>query len=76
MQNALNERRGADGHIPADDIRIQRLFNEYDTNRDGRLTLSDFLRFYSEKSVNQTEVVWQNLQAHGIGHDLLPEIKN
>jgi Ca2+-binding EF-hand superfamily protein len=76
LQNALNERRGADGHIPADDIRIQRLFNEYDTNRDGRLTLSDFLRFYSEKSVNQTEVVWQNLQAHGIGHDLLPEIKN
>jgi len=52
------------------------LFNDYDTNRDGRLTLSDFLRFYTEKSVNQTEVVWQNLQAHGVGHDLLPEIKN
>lgn len=39
------------------------------------LTLEDFLKFYTEKSIANVDVVWQNLNAHGIGHDLQLEFK-
>lgn len=51
---------------------IEALFAE-DRDNDGKLTDKDFLRFYHSSSIGRSEAVWKNLQAHDVGHDLLPE---
>lgn len=50
---------------------INSLYKEYDSDEDGRLTKSDFLRFYQTKCLQQPAVVWQNLEKHNVGKDLM-----
>lgn len=52
---------------------ISKLYEEYDQDDDGRLTKSDFLRFYQTKCVDNPYIVWQNLERHNVGKDLMPD---
>ncbi|CDW78148.1 ubiquitin carboxyl-terminal hydrolase family protein [Stylonychia lemnae] len=55
------------------DPRVVRLFNEYDKDIDGKLTEEEFLEFYKDRSIQKPDLVWSNLQTHGIGNDLKPQ---
>lgn len=55
-----------------DNKSINELFSTYDADQDGRLTKADFLRFYTDKSINSPDKVWLNLTQHEVGRDLLP----
>jgi hypothetical protein len=48
------------------------LFDEFDTDRDNRLSRADFLEFYRDRSATKPELVWSNLSAHHYGNDLRP----
>jgi hypothetical protein len=50
------------------------MFENCDLDEDGKLTEGEFLQFYKQKAMGmKSDIVWQNLQAHGIGNNLLPE---
>ena len=51
---------------------IKALYDEYDSDHDGRLTKADFFNFYHQKCIKMPHVVWQNLEKHNVGKDLLP----
>ena len=61
--------------IHTEDKRIEKLFQENDTDHDGLLTLSDFLRFYRISCTSKPDTVWLNLQAFGYNNDLTPEVR-
>ena len=52
------------------DDRIQTLFNQFDSNKDGRLDMEDFLEFYRTRANSHEFVVWNNLNYKGYGSDL------
>jgi len=54
----------------ATDKRIQDFFTAHDTDKDGYLTLRNFLDFYKEACINRPNVVWTNLSAHHYRNDL------
>ena len=54
------------------DNRIVALFNNYDQDIDGKLTKEEFLTFYKDRAMSKPELVWSNLNSHGIGNDLRP----
>lgn len=56
-------------HCKADDARIRDCFNRFDEDRDGHLTLADFLEFYRDAAINRTPTVWTNLYSHHYRHD-------
>lgn len=58
--------------ISTKDNRIVKLYNDYDSNIDGYLTLDDFLKFYRDNAENKPSVVWDNLLHVKIGNDLKP----
>lgn len=64
---------GKHDKIGIDYVAITNLFDQYDTDRDDRLTKADFLAFYTAKSRSKPDLVWANLHSHGIGKDLHPE---
>jgi len=41
-----------------DNKSINELFSTYDSDQDGRLTKSDFIRFYTDKSNSSQDKVW------------------
>lgn len=50
--------------------KVGEIYETYDTDKDGFLTLDDFLKFY-EKSIRARETtVWSNLEAMGVRNDL------
>ena len=49
-----------------------RLFNEYDKDIDGKLSREEFLEFYRDRAMTKADLVWSNLNVHGIGNDLKP----
>ena len=55
---------------------IDKIYNEYDSDDDGRLTKADFLRFYHQKCKDSDNIVRQNLEKHNFGLDLLPRSDN
>jgi len=57
-------------HCKADDKRVKEVFATYDTDRDGFLTLENFLDFYTSASKSRGHVVWNNLHAHHYRNDL------
>ena len=62
----------SDGTVTINDSRVIKLFKEYDVDGDGKLNLEEFLEFYRSRSVEKPDLVWTNLVAHHIGHDLKP----
>lgn len=46
--------------LPGDE-RINVLFNKYDLDKDGKLSIDDFFKFYNDACVAKPEVVWSNL---------------
>ena len=57
------------------DNNIRKMFNDFDSDNDGKMVLEDFLTFYRQAAKNATNTVWENLQAHEIGVDLHPDPK-
>ena len=53
-----------------DDKRVKDVFATYDTDRDGFLTLDNFLEFYFLACKQRSSVVWGNLYAHHYRNDL------
>ena len=53
-----------------DDKRVKEVFAVNDTDRDGFLTLENFLDFYHAACKARPHVVWTNLAAHHIRNDL------
>ena len=56
----------------ADDSRIRDLYNQYDEESKGYLTLVDFLQFYKDACERKPRVVWTNLHSKHIRNDLTP----
>lgn len=54
----------------ATDGRVTSTISTWDTDNDGRLTLSDFLTFYKNACENKKAIVWKNLHAHNYRNDL------
>jgi len=50
---------------------IQSLYKDYDEDKDDRLTKAEFLRFYQTKCRDNPNIVWQNLEKHNVGKDLM-----
>ena len=62
---------GCTGEYPNNqDDRIAGLFAQYDTDKDGKIQRSDFLRFYETAARSKPEIVRENLRAHNIRADL------
>lgn len=59
-------------HVEQNNATIQEFYIKYDSDRDGRITLEDFLNFYKLKSRTNLETVWTNLTKGGFGSDLKP----
>lgn len=56
-------------HCKADDTRIKDCFCRFDEDRDGYLSLADFLEFYRDAAIHRTPTVWTNLYSHHYRHD-------
>ena len=52
------------------ETRLKLLYDEWDKDQDGYLTLSDFHDFYSKSSLEKPSVVWANLQSYHYRNDL------
>jgi hypothetical protein len=46
------------------------LYDEWDKDGDGYLTLADFNNFYEKSALTKPGVVWANLQAYHYRNDL------
>jgi hypothetical protein len=53
-----------------EDSRIKDTYDTYDHDRDGYLTLDNFLEFYTSAAVERPSVVWKNLHAYHYRNDL------
>ena len=54
----------------ADDKRVKDVFSNNDHDRDGFLSLNDFLEFYTTSSRHRPHVVWSNLHSRHYRNDL------
>lgn len=54
----------------SDDRRVKEVFTNNDHDRDGFLSLDDFLEFYTKSCRHRPQVVWNNLHAHHYRNDL------
>ena len=57
-------------HCKAEDKRVKDVFALHDDDRDGFLTLENFLKFYSSACKQRPSVVWSNLHSHHYRNDL------
>ena len=57
-------------HCKADDKRVKDVFTTYDDDRDGFLTIENFLKFYYTACKQRPQVVWNNLHSHHYRNDL------
>ena len=55
------------------------LYNKYDSNQDGLLSFEDFLKFYTDASIDKPSTVWSNLKSFNVKGNFKfkdePEIK-
>lgn len=42
--------------------KIHPIYNKYDSNHDGYLSLDDFLKFYTDAALEKPSTVWSNLK--------------
>lgn len=57
-------------YCKADDNRVRTVFNTFDDDNDGYLTLDNFLMFYQTACIQRPLVVWSNLRAKHVRNDL------
>lgn len=50
--------------------KVDKIYEQYDTDKDGYLTESDFLSFYEYSAKVRESTVWSNLEMFGIRNDL------
>lgn len=50
--------------------KVDKIYDQYDTDKDGYLTESDFLSFYEYSAKVRESTVWSNLEMFGIRNDL------
>jgi len=65
---ATNELIPGDGYS---DNRIKGLFDNYDSNKDGKLERHEFIRFYEVATNERADRVYDNIKNHFIRNDLL-----
>ena len=53
-----------------DDSRIKDTYDTYDSDKDGFLSLEDFIEFYTQAAVERPYVVWKNIHAYHYRNDL------
>ena len=55
-----------------DDNRVEHILNKYDSDKDGAITLPEFLMFYYDAAAGGSNIkaVQQNLKNHNVGLDL------
>jgi hypothetical protein len=61
----------------SDDLRVTSTFSNWDRDKDGFLTVFDFLAFYKKACFDKKAIVWKNLHIYYYRNDLkhLSEIK-
>lgn len=52
------------------DTSVDRIYDEYDKDNDGYLSLTDFLGFYEDSARTRESTVWENLETFGVRNDL------
>ena len=52
------------------EARVEKIYSEFDKDKDGYLTESDFLQFYEASARTKESAVWNNLETFGIRNDL------
>lgn len=52
------------------ETKLEKIYEVYDTNKDGYLSLDDFIRFYENSIKTREYTVWNNLETLGIRYDL------
>jgi len=57
-------------YCKAEDKRVKEVFSTYDNDKDGFLTVDNFLEFYMSAARHRPHVVWNNLNAHHYRNDL------
>lgn len=50
--------------------KVDKIYEQYDTDKDGYLTESDFISFYEYSAKVRESTVWSNLEMFGIRNDL------
>lgn len=50
--------------------KITALYEKYDDDRDGLLTVENFLAFYEDAAKDRPPTVWSNLRSFGVRNDL------
>lgn len=50
--------------------KVDKIYEQYDTDKDGYLTETDFLSFYEYSAKVRESTVWSNLEMFGIRNDL------
>lgn len=50
--------------------KVEKIYEKHDTNKDGYLSLDDFVRFYENSIKDREMTVWNNLETLGIRNDL------
>jgi hypothetical protein len=52
------------------ETRVEKIYDEYDKDKDGYLTEDDFLNFYETSARSKESAVWSNLETFGVRNDL------
>ncbi len=50
--------------------KVDKIYDQYDTDKDGYLTEADFISFYEYSAKVRESTVWSNLEMFGIRNDL------
>ena len=50
--------------------RVDKIYEQYDQDKDGYLTEADFLKFYEVSAASKESAVWSNLETFGVRNDL------
>lgn len=50
--------------------KVDKIYDTYDTDKDGYLTEENFLTFYESSAKTRESTVWNNLETFGIRNDL------
>lgn len=71
IQNYMKKVRYDEGsaHNDLTTFQVRTLLDRYDTTFDGKLTLSGFLKYYSDTAVNNSKSVWKDLAVFGYRYD-------
>ncbi len=52
------------------EAKVDKIYDQFDKDKDGYLAEGDFLAFYEASSKTKEHFVWSNLEAFGVRNDL------